>query len=152
MNTGQFKKGCSPWNKGLSPTPEIRKKMGIANIGNKYTLGRKHTAETKEKIRIIHKGKHHSPSTEFKKGSGVGDKNVNWKPDNQLTYLSIHWWIRTHFKKTGVCEHCKLSKNTEWSDKKHAYNSRNRDAWQEVCRKCHMIYDASVLGVQRGRH
>jgi len=36
---------------GYSPTPDVRAKYGVANIGNTYRLGKPHTEETKAKIR-----------------------------------------------------------------------------------------------------
>lgn len=38
-------------NRGKTLTPEHRKRIGASSLGNKYWLGRRHTAETKNKMR-----------------------------------------------------------------------------------------------------
>jgi hypothetical protein len=65
--------------------------------------------------------------------------NPVWKGEAATT-ASKHDWIRFNFTKTGVCEHCKETKRTDWSNKDHKY-SRERDEWQELCRSCHQKYD-----------
>ena len=62
-------KGHEPWNKGKIGvySDETKKKMGYANIGNKYSLGRKHTPEAITKIkekRAIQPPAHTTPHTE----------------------------------------------------------------------------------------
>ena len=88
--------GKTPWNKGLTKeTDERVKKISeslknrklskehIAKMtenhadlsGEKHPMyGKHHTKEAKEKISKAHKGKHHSPETEFKKGEHRGHK------------------------------------------------------------------------------
>ena len=67
-----FKKNNIPWNKGLDKEKDGRvKKYSISLLGNtngRGNKGRKFSEKTKEKISKAHKGKHHSPKTEFKKG------------------------------------------------------------------------------------
>ena len=59
-------KGRAPWNKGLkncqpnpmsgkTHTPETKRKMSKKQLGNKYCLGRKLSAETRKKISISQK-------------------------------------------------------------------------------------------------
>lgn len=43
---GEGTYGVAPWNKGKPWSDEVKSKQGIKNIGNKYWVGRKHTAET----------------------------------------------------------------------------------------------------------
>jgi len=54
------KKGCIPWNKGISMSEESRLKMSISSTGFK------HSEETKKKIGIISKGKKHTEKTKKK--------------------------------------------------------------------------------------
>lgn len=151
MGNGKFKKGQVPWNKGKKHTPASIEKMRIANMGNKYSLGYKHTQDARRKMSEAKVGKHSSFKTEFKKGHGSGEHNVNWK-GNKVTNQSIHWWVRTHFIKKGVCEHCHLERKTEWSNKDHKYDSKDRECWQELCRSCHQKYDYKNLDRTRTRN
>ena len=88
---GRFVKGNRPWNKGISCSPETRKKLSQVHK-EKYKegyinpfFGKKHpknvrriilkrtqeamrNPEIRKKISVVHKGKHRSPDTEFKKG------------------------------------------------------------------------------------
>jgi NUMOD3 motif len=52
-----------PFPKGRKLSKEHIEKLRLAHLGNKYTLGRHHTEETKEKIRQSRLGKKASPET-----------------------------------------------------------------------------------------
>jgi hypothetical protein len=56
QNHTQFQKGQHPWNKGISPSSKIRKKLSTALKGN-----------------------HTSPETEFKRINGNGDRSFAQK-------------------------------------------------------------------------
>lgn len=63
-----------------SPSEETREKHRMNMMGNKHFLGKKHTEETKNKIRDIHKGKIVSKETKDKlskarKGKYIGKDN-----------------------------------------------------------------------------
>jgi len=65
----RFKKGQVPWNKGKARSEETKKKISLANKGKHYSkstefkkgsqinLGRKHSIETREKMRNAKKPK-----------------------------------------------------------------------------------------------
>jgi len=55
-------------------------------------------------------------------------------------YIAVHLWMRDNFTKTGICEFCNSPAKTEWSNKSGEYR-KERDDWQELCRKCHKRYD-----------
>ena len=55
-------------------------------------------------------------------------------------YHKAHVWIRNYYEKTGICEQCKISTKTDWSNVSGQYLLK-RDDWQEYCRKCHARYD-----------
>jgi hypothetical protein len=107
-----------------------------------------HTKETKEKCRISKIGEKNPMfgKEAWNKGKPhlSNEKNPAWKGNN-VSRLSIHTWVRKHFSKTGICEICKLENKTEWSNKDHKYNSRDRSSWQELCRSCHLRYDFTNL-------
>ena len=52
-------------------TPEHKEKLRLANLGNKYTLGRKPSAEAIEKTASAHRGKSRTEETKKK----IGDSN-----------------------------------------------------------------------------
>jgi hypothetical protein len=76
-NSGSFKKGYTPWNKGLTKetneivrkqaeehtgykhTEEAIKKIGKASKNNKYNLGRTPSKETRKKLSDSNKGSKH---------------------------------------------------------------------------------------------
>ncbi len=81
------KKKQVPWNKGISPSqetiekqkatykktlslhPEIRVKISLAKKGKpSWNKGKPFSEEAKRKMSEVHKGKHHSPKTQFKRG------------------------------------------------------------------------------------
>ncbi len=115
-NSGSFKKGIIPWMKGKT-----------------------HTDDSKKKLSIAHKGRHHSISTEFKKGQTIGKKNVKWK-GSKVGYYALHDWVYRYKGKPKICKHCGGFKNVEWANKSLEYKRDLKD-WDSLCRKCHFKYD-----------
>ena len=73
----------APWNKGMSPSEETRKRIGLAHKGTHHSeetkqklseakKGIPRSEETKQKIGLAHKGTHHSE--EHKKKIGLASK------------------------------------------------------------------------------
>lgn len=60
---------ASPF-KGRSHTPDAKVRCGLANIGNTYRLGKKHTEESKRKM----------GQTKRARGHLIGPKNPRWNP------------------------------------------------------------------------
>jgi hypothetical protein len=109
-----------------------RKKLGIKPPSN---LGKHHSKETRNKIRIANTGKKHSletkkkisefvknnpPSHSFKKGhkfnfspwnKGIkwlrmkDESNPRWKGDD-VGYCGLHTWIYRKLGRPTTCEHC----------------------------------------------
>lgn len=83
---------------GLKHSEKSKQKMQLANLGNKYFLGRKHTQETKEKLRKAHLGKPKPPFT-YERKKYNSDKLVGKRPKNMQTWMcrgrtsSHHGWI-----------------------------------------------------------
>lgn len=111
-----YKNGGVTWNKGISWDDD-----------------------TKEKLRKAHKGRRHSPDTEFKKGQ----MPVNY--GNVTSVSGAHRHIRREYGSANKCEFCESTKHVEWSNKDHLYNI-DPDDWQQLCRKCHMEYDVKNNG------
>ena len=105
-NNGNY--GKEPWNKGLTYSrPEMSGE-------NHPMYGKKHTKESKEKIRIGHLGKRHSLETRRKMSEGrKGDKTNFWKggvtEENALirTTLEIKLWKEAVFERDNwTCQYC----------------------------------------------
>lgn len=60
-------------------------------------------------------------------------------------YNSIHQWNLRHWVKKGVCEHCRKTRKTQWSNKTGRYIKGYRSDWQELCIRCHTDYDVKYL-------
>ena len=88
---------------GYKHSAETRNKISIANAGRKYS------DERKQKMSEKAKGKHFSPSTEFKKGQNMGSKNHRWKNGEYKTssgyimvlqpshpFRNYHGYVRKH--------------------------------------------------------
>ncbi len=132
-NRGCFKKGIIPWNKGIKINrkkyPNIghliphsyktRKKMSKNH--SKCWLGRKHSEETKNKLR--------------------GENSVFWKGED-AGYGAMHDWVR---KEKGVPQKCDLCGTIEkrryhWANKNHKYRRILSDYFR-ACVPCHKKYD-----------
>ncbi len=96
-------------------------------IGNKNTLGLKHTEEWKEEA----------------KKRMTGSKNHLWK-GNKVGYVGLHHWLYRWLGKANHCEVC--GKNDKrmyhWCNIDHQYR-RVLDDYIPMCVPCHRKYDYS---------
>lgn len=72
-----------------------------------------------------------------------GKNNPSWKGDN-AGYKAIHEWLRKNFGSANRCENknCdKTSKNFHWAKKKRKKYTHDRNAFIQLCVKCHKKYD-----------
>lgn len=127
--------GKIPWNKGTK---------GIMVAWNKgLTVEDKRVKKYVEKMRISNKGKHFSPSTEFKKGENKGMDNIMWAGD-KVKYAGVHMWMVANYGNPSTCEHCKkenlFGRYIDWANKDHKY-TRKREDWMRLCKSCHKKYD-----------
>lgn len=58
-------------------------------------------------------------------------------------YFSIHGWLRRNLVKIKCCSHCKTTtaKKYDWALRKGFTYTKNKDAFIELCRSCHLNYD-----------
>lgn len=78
----------------------------------KSLVGRKHSEETKKKMRK----------------ANIGKKRWGWKGNN-ITYRTLHRWITKHKGNPEICEHCgtiRDKKRFHWANIDHRYR-RNLD-------------------------
>lgn len=91
-----FQIGVIPWNKGAHLSEEIREKISNAlkgrkpkNFGIDFTFkGRKHSEETKEKLKIINLGKKQSEETIKKRSLALKGRKVSKKTIERIGALN----------------------------------------------------------------
>jgi hypothetical protein len=123
-NQTSFKKGQTPWNKGLPMSEESRQKLSQG-----------------------HKAKGIKPNVKF---YGRGIKNPIWKGD-EAGYSALHKWLKYNFGKAVKCENpeCSYPRKSKrgklmvkaftfhWANKSGEYKRDISDWWQ-LCISCHM--------------
>lgn len=120
----KFKKGMTPWNKGLTKKTDTRLDY--------------------ERPTTFKKGEHRSIETEFKseemKIKQLAENNTSWKGD-KAGRNTKHRWIeyRKGKAKEHKCEHCGKQAH-DWSNRDHKY-SRELEDYQALCVSCHLKFD-----------
>ena len=99
-------------------------------IGNKRSLGHKHSKETKDKMKI----------------SKISEKNPMWKGtfagDNAL-----HRWVEKRLKRPAICPICNNRKTFDLANK--GFYNRELKNWNWLCRKCHMVQDGRIKNLKQ---
>lgn len=96
-------------------------------------INRKHTEETKEKMR----GKH------------VGKQNPQWKGDS-VGYKALHNWVKRNLVKPQTCHDCNQPKPLDLANISQEYK-RDISDWEWLCRSCHMKKDGRLAALQLSR-
>lgn len=104
-----------------------------------------HTEEQRKQISDATKKAMQRPEVKQKI---LGANNSQWKGDN-VGYMPLHWWIRTHKPKTGQCENCK--KITQKLDCANISGNYKRDFndYEWLCRSCHMKKDGRINNLKQ---
>lgn len=122
----QFKKGMIPWIAGQK-----------GKLPPAWNKGKAWSYEAKKKMSEGHKMSAYKPPK--------GKDHWAWKDD--ITYGSLHHWIRREKGRADHCEQCGASETEEsprgsfeWGNISHEYK-RDFTDWMQLCRPCHRKYD-----------
>lgn len=123
----RYRKGYTPWNKGIKWSPKLRKIMLKAH----------RTFEYRKKM------------SEMRTGVGNpmfgvrGEESPFWKGDG-VSYSGLHKWIAKELGRPPACSRCgRKTVHIDWANKTGEY-LRNISDWVAVCRKCHRIHDRNL--------
>lgn len=145
MRKGDFKKGHTPWNKGmkgihLSPKSEFKKgehpspKTEFKKGKNPWNTGTKGIC--KPSRTSFKKGQ--SPWNKGKEYLAIrNEKHPNWKGE-EVGYGCLHTWVRKYLGEIQECNRCGAikSKSFHWHNTDGEYK-RNLKDWERLCVKCH---------------
>ena len=152
---GQFDKGSKPINGfkkgvatrlGIKLSEETKRKISIANSGRIVS------EETRHKLSISgkgkNKGKKHSDETKEKMRKArrdifKGENHTLWKGD-KAGYRAKHTWIERKLGKPDKCEECGTDglkgHAIQWANISGKYKRIISD-WKRLCSKCHGHFD-----------
>lgn len=135
-----FKKKHKPWNKNKKGLVLDKNYKNHLASGHGWNKGLPMSEDQKKILSKIHKGKHLSKKTEFRKGQFADEQHMNWKGD-EVGYHALHAWVARKLGKPKTCEHCEIEgKRMVWANKSHEYK-RDLTDWLRLCSKCHHKYD-----------
>lgn len=127
--------------KGIKKKPmseATKRKIGLSTQNRPNgMLGKKHSEQTKEKMR-----------------GRSEEKSATWKGD-KVGYDALHSWVNKNLGKANHCEECGLDKIPkgmkryfDWANISKEYKRILTD-WKQLCKKCHAIFDKDC---GRGKH
>jgi len=126
---------------GKQLSEETKRKMSLAKIGNKNSIGVhkkwKWSEESKKKASERLKGKY-PDSLLF----GIGENHQAWKGDN-VGYDALHNWVHKHLPKPDSCPSCNQVKRLDASNISGKY-LRDITDWQWLCHSCHGEFDSDM--------
>src|SRR5690348_11380976 len=70
--------------------------------------------------------------------------SVFWRGED-AGYGAIHMWLQDKHPKTGTCENCGATGQTQYAfDHRIGSHTRNREDYRELCPSCHLAYDVEI--------
>lgn len=128
---------------------EGKQRIRLANLGNKYWLGKHHTEESKNKMRLS--------------ALNLQERHPRWK-GNDVGYQALHRYVEKRLPKPEKCPICKKKPVCDLTNR-GIYN-RELKNWRWLCRRCHLISDGRMkkflehttkgmhynIGVNNGRY
>ena len=121
-------------------------------LKNNPFKGKHHSTEALEKNRLAHLGKKHSEETKKKMRLSAkrGKLNHKWKGD-KVGVLALHSWVQRCKGNPTICVDCgTTTKKLAWSNVNHKYR-RALDDFVGRCHSCHSIYDRKYNGYGGGK-
>lgn len=126
-----FKKGQSPWNKGLFKESDIR----VLHQGRSIS-------KSKKGVAIWGGARGSTPWME-------GDKNPQWKGEF-VSYSALHHWLNRVKGKATECIKCGKTggkKGCHWANVPGQY-TRNPNDYIPLCPYCHRQFDLGRINIQ----
>ena len=130
--------------KGSRHSAETREKLRLA------ATGRRHTLEERRKQSLAQTGRPRKPFSAAHR-ENISRAHKGMRPWNYITdwaakgYSAKHRWVRKHFEDPGVCWECGISDlraDLVWASIGHTY-TQNRADWRRLCQPCHRRMDAA---------
>lgn len=135
----------------MKHSDESKKKLSESRLGKYKGLenpfyGKKHSEQTKQKLRELHLGKKLSEETKKKKSQSMKGKNLEsnhykWKGDD-VGYHALHIWVRSRLPIPSLCQICNNIPPKDLANVTGIY-SRDLDNWKYMCKRCHNVFDRS---------
>lgn len=131
-------------------TEETKKKLREMRLGDKNPFyGRKHSEETRIKMRLARRDQEYSNETRAKLSSSkLGEKNPMWKGNDSIHNTTLHQWVRDHLPEPELCQMCNRVPPYDLANITDIY-SRDFSNWQYLCRKCHMESDGRMKNLDQ---
>lgn len=139
--------GKKTWNYGKTGylSDDSRKKM---SENAKRNIEEETPEQRERRMQQVMRSREENGIWKSPKLGKIGKEDSQWLGDD-ATYNAKHRWIQKHWKKTGICEFCKLARSpfgnrrygTEWANVSGEYDRENRGDWKELCVKCHRNFD-----------